>query len=35
MVPFACCFWGVMVGWELVGAIVELGVRLEEVDEVV
>ena len=33
MVPFACCFWGVMVGWELSGA-VELGGRLEEVDEV-
>lgn len=34
MVPFACCFWGVMVGCELSGAIVELGIRLVDVDEV-
>lgn len=32
MVPLACCFWGVMVGCELSGA-VELGLRLEDVDE--
>lgn len=35
MVPFACCFWEVMLGWELSVAIVELEVRLEEVVEVV
>ena len=34
MVPFACCLWGLMVGWELEGAVVELGGRLEGVDEV-
>lgn len=34
MVPFACCFWGVIVGCELSGAIVELGAWLVEVDEV-
>ena len=35
MVPFACCFWGLMVGSGLLGAVVELGIRLEDVDEVV
>lgn len=35
MVPFACCLWGLMVGSELTGAIVELGIRLEEVNGVV
>jgi hypothetical protein len=35
MVPFACCLWGLMVGSELPGPIVELEIRLEEVDEVV
>lgn len=34
MVPFACCLWGLMVGSELSGAIVEPGVKIEEVDEV-
>ena len=34
MVPFACCLWGLMVGSELSGVVVELVVRLEEVDEV-
>jgi hypothetical protein len=34
MVPFACCLWGLMVGSELEGAVVELGGRLEGVGEV-